>query len=189
MHGRVHAFCPAVVGAVWLSTHDHTSIVSERLTVPHLPVNPELSTTRNQVSVCVWGCVCVCVYGFVCVCVYGFVCVCVCACGCVCVFVCVCLCVCVFYTCSLDMLMLSVMHVCFTKLMCTFREVYISSVVCITGLGVHCLECVHLSFVCVLHNSCTLMFSWMCMFLVVGVLPIFQGHVHVVNFVLVRNWT
>ncbi|XP_070204740.1 ARF GTPase-activating protein GIT2-like isoform X2 [Littorina saxatilis] len=34
--------------AIWLSTHDHTSIVSERLTVPHLPVNPELSTTRNQ---------------------------------------------------------------------------------------------------------------------------------------------
>lgn len=37
------------VFSVWLSTHDHTSIVSERLTVPHLPVNPELSTTRNQV--------------------------------------------------------------------------------------------------------------------------------------------
>ena len=36
--------------AVWLSTHDHTSIVSERLTVPHLPVNPDLSTTRNQVN-------------------------------------------------------------------------------------------------------------------------------------------
>lgn len=34
--------------SIWLSTHDHTSIVSERLTVPHLPVNPELSTTRNQ---------------------------------------------------------------------------------------------------------------------------------------------
>ncbi|BFZ18839.1 hypothetical protein BsWGS_21878 [Bradybaena similaris] len=34
--------------AVWLSTHDHTSVLSERLTVPHLPVNPELSTTRNQ---------------------------------------------------------------------------------------------------------------------------------------------
>ncbi|KAH9525673.1 glycerophosphoinositol permease [Bulinus truncatus] len=34
--------------AIWLSTHDHTSVLSERLTVPHLPVNPELSTTRNQ---------------------------------------------------------------------------------------------------------------------------------------------
>ncbi|XP_059154314.1 ARF GTPase-activating protein GIT2-like isoform X2 [Physella acuta] len=34
--------------SIWLSTHDHTSVLSERLTVPHLPVNPELSTTRNQ---------------------------------------------------------------------------------------------------------------------------------------------
>ncbi|GFR62381.1 ARF-GTPase-activating protein GIT2 [Elysia marginata] len=34
--------------SIWLQTHDHTSVLSERLTVPHLPVNPELSTTRNQ---------------------------------------------------------------------------------------------------------------------------------------------
>lgn len=35
--------------SVWLSTHDHTSIVSDRQAVPFLPVNPEFSATRNQV--------------------------------------------------------------------------------------------------------------------------------------------
>ncbi|WAR03556.1 GIT2-like protein [Mya arenaria] len=34
--------------SVWLSTHDHTSIVSDRQAVPFLPVNPEFSATRNQ---------------------------------------------------------------------------------------------------------------------------------------------
>lgn len=37
--------------SVWLSTHDHTSIVSDRQAVPFLPVNPEFSATRNQVHV------------------------------------------------------------------------------------------------------------------------------------------
>jgi len=36
--------------SVWLSTHDHTSIVSDRQAVPFLPVNPEFSATRNQVQ-------------------------------------------------------------------------------------------------------------------------------------------
>ncbi|XP_052227395.1 ARF GTPase-activating protein GIT2-like isoform X2 [Dreissena polymorpha] len=34
--------------SVWLYTHDHTSIVSDRQAVPFLPVNPEFSATRNQ---------------------------------------------------------------------------------------------------------------------------------------------
>ena len=37
--------------SVWLSTHDHTSIVSDRQAVPFLPVNPEFSATRNQVCI------------------------------------------------------------------------------------------------------------------------------------------
>jgi len=36
--------------SVWLFTHDHTSIVSDRQAVPFLPVNPEFSATRNQVG-------------------------------------------------------------------------------------------------------------------------------------------
>ncbi|XP_046562539.1 ARF GTPase-activating protein GIT2-like [Haliotis rubra] len=34
--------------AVWLATHDNTTLLSDRQTVPFLPVNPDLSTTRNQ---------------------------------------------------------------------------------------------------------------------------------------------
>ena len=40
----------AVFLVVWLSTQSHNSLVSDRQTVPFLPVNPEFSATRNQVS-------------------------------------------------------------------------------------------------------------------------------------------
>ncbi|XP_041349002.1 ARF GTPase-activating protein GIT2-like [Gigantopelta aegis] len=34
--------------SIWSATHDHSTTVSDRQTVPFLPVNPDLSTTRNQ---------------------------------------------------------------------------------------------------------------------------------------------
>ncbi|XP_071094149.1 ARF GTPase-activating protein GIT2-like isoform X2 [Haliotis cracherodii] len=36
------------VDRLWLATHDNTTLLSDRQTVPFLPVNPDLSTTRNQ---------------------------------------------------------------------------------------------------------------------------------------------
>lgn len=36
--------------AVWLTTQNHSTLVTERSAVPFLPVNPEYSATRNQVS-------------------------------------------------------------------------------------------------------------------------------------------
>lgn len=35
--------------AVWLTTQNHSTLVTERSAVPFLPVNPEYSATRNQV--------------------------------------------------------------------------------------------------------------------------------------------
>lgn len=35
---------------VWLATQNHSTLVTERSAVPFLPVNPEYSATRNQVS-------------------------------------------------------------------------------------------------------------------------------------------
>lgn len=34
---------------VWLTTQNHSTLVTERSAVPFLPVNPEYSATRNQV--------------------------------------------------------------------------------------------------------------------------------------------
>ncbi|MEQ2249602.1 Plasma membrane permease, mediates uptake of glycerophosphoinositol and glycerophosphocholine, partial [Ilyodon furcidens] len=34
--------------AVWLTTQNHSTLVTERSAVPFLPVNPEYSATRNQ---------------------------------------------------------------------------------------------------------------------------------------------
>ena len=39
-----------LVVVVWLSTQSNNSLVSDRQTVPFLPVNPEFSATRNQAS-------------------------------------------------------------------------------------------------------------------------------------------
>lgn len=36
-------------GAVWLATQNHSTLVTETTVVPFLPVNPEYSSTRNQV--------------------------------------------------------------------------------------------------------------------------------------------
>lgn len=36
--------------AVWLATQNHSTLVTETTVVPFLPVNPEYSSTRNQVS-------------------------------------------------------------------------------------------------------------------------------------------
>lgn len=36
--------------AVWLTTQNHSTLVTERSAVPFLPVNPEYSATRNQVN-------------------------------------------------------------------------------------------------------------------------------------------
>ncbi|XP_026137737.1 LOW QUALITY PROTEIN: ARF GTPase-activating protein GIT1-like [Carassius auratus] len=36
--------------AVWLTTQNHSTLVTERSAVPFLPVNPEYSATRNQVT-------------------------------------------------------------------------------------------------------------------------------------------
>lgn len=35
--------------AVWLATQNHSTLVTETTVVPFLPVNPEYSSTRNQV--------------------------------------------------------------------------------------------------------------------------------------------
>jgi G protein-coupled receptor kinase interacting protein 2 len=35
--------------ALWLSTQNHSTLVTDRQSIPFLPVNPELSSTRNQV--------------------------------------------------------------------------------------------------------------------------------------------
>lgn len=35
---------------VWLATQNHSTLVTETTVVPFLPVNPEYSSTRNQVS-------------------------------------------------------------------------------------------------------------------------------------------
>ena len=40
--------CPSPT--VWLATQNHSTLVTERSAVPFLPVNPEYSATRNQVS-------------------------------------------------------------------------------------------------------------------------------------------
>ena len=40
--------CPSP--PVWLATQNHSTLVTERSAVPFLPVNPEYSATRNQVS-------------------------------------------------------------------------------------------------------------------------------------------
>ncbi len=36
--------------SVWLTTQNHSTLVTERSAVPFLPVNPEYSATRNQVT-------------------------------------------------------------------------------------------------------------------------------------------
>lgn len=36
-------------GTVWLATQNHSTLVTETTVVPFLPVNPEYSSTRNQV--------------------------------------------------------------------------------------------------------------------------------------------
>lgn len=38
------------VSPVWLTTQNHSTLVTERSAVPFLPVNPEYSATRNQVK-------------------------------------------------------------------------------------------------------------------------------------------
>lgn len=52
--GGVRALCPSgsdtkCLPAVWLTTQNHSTLVTERSAVPFLPVNPEYSATRNQV--------------------------------------------------------------------------------------------------------------------------------------------
>lgn len=42
-------FC-MFVSPVWLTTQNHSTLVTERSAVPFLPVNPEYSATRNQVK-------------------------------------------------------------------------------------------------------------------------------------------
>uniref|UniRef100_A0A8C5T1D6 GIT ArfGAP 1 n=1 Tax=Malurus cyaneus samueli TaxID=2593467 RepID=A0A8C5T1D6_9PASS len=39
---------PRCLPAVWLTTQNHSTLVTERSAVPFLPVNPEYSATRNQ---------------------------------------------------------------------------------------------------------------------------------------------
>lgn len=39
------------VSPVWLTTQNHSTLVTERSAVPFLPVNPEYSATRNQVKI------------------------------------------------------------------------------------------------------------------------------------------
>lgn len=41
--------CFSVMLTVWLTTQNHSTLVTERSAVPFLPVNPEYSATRNQV--------------------------------------------------------------------------------------------------------------------------------------------
>lgn len=38
--------------SVWLATQNHSTLVTDTTVVPFLPVNPEYSSTRNQVSDC-----------------------------------------------------------------------------------------------------------------------------------------
>lgn len=40
---------------VWLTTQNHSTLVTERSAVPFLPVNPEYSATRNQVNQHIWA--------------------------------------------------------------------------------------------------------------------------------------
>lgn len=42
--------CVLFLSAVWLTTQNHSTLVTERSAVPFLPVNPEYSATRNQVN-------------------------------------------------------------------------------------------------------------------------------------------
>lgn len=42
-------FCFFLLLPVWLTTQNHSTLVTERSAVPFLPVNPEYSATRNQV--------------------------------------------------------------------------------------------------------------------------------------------
>lgn len=45
-------FLPYIVfSLVWLTTQNHSTLVTDTTVVPFLPVNPEYSSTRNQVSV------------------------------------------------------------------------------------------------------------------------------------------
>lgn len=44
------SFCPSSPFPVWLTTQNHSTLVTERSAVPFLPVNPEYSATRNQVT-------------------------------------------------------------------------------------------------------------------------------------------
>lgn len=46
---RIMFFC-MFVSPVWLTTQNHSTLVTERSAVPFLPVNPEYSATRNQVK-------------------------------------------------------------------------------------------------------------------------------------------
>lgn len=43
------SLCLPLPGAVWLATQNHSTLVTETTVVPFLPVNPEYSSTRNQV--------------------------------------------------------------------------------------------------------------------------------------------
>lgn len=43
-------FCFTFLSPVWLTTQNHSTLVTERSAVPFLPVNPEYSATRNQVK-------------------------------------------------------------------------------------------------------------------------------------------
>lgn len=49
---RTHRFifCFTFLSPVWLTTQNHSTLVTERSAVPFLPVNPEYSATRNQVN-------------------------------------------------------------------------------------------------------------------------------------------
>lgn len=54
LSGGVRPLCPPgsdtrCLPAVWLTTQNHSTLVTERSAVPFLPVNPEYSATRNQV--------------------------------------------------------------------------------------------------------------------------------------------
>ncbi|NXM14076.1 GIT1 protein, partial [Ploceus nigricollis] len=53
LSGGVRPLCPPgsdtrCLPAVWLTTQNHSTLVTERSAVPFLPVNPEYSATRNQ---------------------------------------------------------------------------------------------------------------------------------------------
>lgn len=42
---------PLLAPTVWLATQNHSTLVTETTVVPFLPVNPEYSSTRNQVRI------------------------------------------------------------------------------------------------------------------------------------------